>query len=313
MANALIRNGTDWLDTQGRPIVAHDGGITRVGDAYYWYGTSYEGNPTGKFGLLAPFAGFNVYRSSDLVHWEYRGQALSRPPRGWLTVCSSHRAHVLFNEGTGKFVLWFTWHPKHPAAFLMVAVSDTPEGPFELLGPRQTGGPWGNGGDVNVFQDDDGVAYVLYDDGEFNMRIDRLTDDYTASTGESALAVPRMIEAATMARVGGRYLVAGSGVYGWNPTETQYATADSPLGPYTPPRTMSSELTWGGQICDLVRVGASSRLMAMCDQWWIPDRQDLNRSRYLWLPVECDAAGETGRMVYAESWNPMEASFTPGS
>lgn len=308
MTDGLIRNGTDWFDTQGQPIVAHDGGMTRVGQTFYWYGTSYEGNPKGRFGLLAPFAGFNVYRSTDLVNWTNCGQALSRPERGWLTICSSHRAHVLFNEATGKFVMWFSWHPKHPAAFLMVALSDTPEGPFELVGPRETGGPWGNGADMNVFKDDDGKAYVLYDDGQFNVRIDRLTDDYLASTGESALVLPRLAEAPAMARLGDRYLVAASGVHGWRPTETQYALAASPLGPYGEPRVMSREKTWSSQITDLVTTGMPGRLMAMCDQWYIPDPHNLNRSRYMWLPVEFDAGGDTARMVYVESWRPLGPS-----
>jgi hypothetical protein len=39
-----IRNHTTWTDTAGNPISGHDGGITRVGDTFYWYGTSYQGN-----------------------------------------------------------------------------------------------------------------------------------------------------------------------------------------------------------------------------------------------------------------------------
>ena len=42
-----IRNYATWTDTAGNPISCHDGGITRVGDTFYWYGTSYKGNPKG--------------------------------------------------------------------------------------------------------------------------------------------------------------------------------------------------------------------------------------------------------------------------
>ena len=302
----IIRNGTDWVDTDGRAIVAHDGGISQFGDAFYWYGTSYEGNPTGRFGLGAPFGGFNVYRSANLQEWTFLGKALERPERGWLTLCSSHRAHVLHNESTGRYVMWFTYHPKHPAALLMVAVADCPEGPFELLGPRETGGPWGMGADTNVFKDANGTAYVLYDDGRFDVRIDRLSDDYLASTKQSQLVLPRLAEAPAMARLGGRYIIAGSGVHGWRPTETQYVVADSPMGPYSDRRIMSRDKTWRSQITDLVAIERSGRLMAMCDQWFVPEADNLNRSRYLWLPVTFEAETSTADMVYTETWDPLE-------
>ncbi len=33
---AAIKKGTDWTDTDGRPISAYNGSILRVGDTYYW-------------------------------------------------------------------------------------------------------------------------------------------------------------------------------------------------------------------------------------------------------------------------------------
>jgi hypothetical protein len=55
LANASkpIRNYTSWTDTAGNPISCHDGGITRVGETSYWYGTSYKGNPKGLWGRKA--------------------------------------------------------------------------------------------------------------------------------------------------------------------------------------------------------------------------------------------------------------------
>jgi hypothetical protein len=31
-----IRNYTAWVDTEGKPISCHVGGITRVGDTFFW-------------------------------------------------------------------------------------------------------------------------------------------------------------------------------------------------------------------------------------------------------------------------------------
>ncbi|MHC4865552.1 MAG: hypothetical protein ACYTEX_15810 [Planctomycetota bacterium] len=69
---AVIRNNTDWLDTDGKPIMAHDGGISRFANKFYWYGTSYKGNPKGRWGLRGSKLqnGFNVYGSRNLVDWK---------------------------------------------------------------------------------------------------------------------------------------------------------------------------------------------------------------------------------------------------
>jgi beta-galactosidase len=307
-AQSLIRNGTDWKDVDGQPIRAHDGGITRVGGTFYWYGTSYESNPKGLYGSReSPWDGFRVYSSADLVNWKDEGYAFRRPEKGWCSIYTSHRAHVIYNERTKKYVMWFFYILHYPGVILMVATSDTPTGPFELLGPRETGGPFGFGQDMNLFKDDDGTAYLVYDDGNRDLRVDKLTDDYLASTKQSIVAVPRAHEAPAMIKHMGKYIVAGSGVRGWAATDTHYAVASSPMGPYGPKKRMSEEKTWGSQITDFVFVRESGRLFAMCDSWWNPDKEDLDRSRYLWFPVEFDPSTEMARMVPDMEWAP----FTP--
>ena len=48
----LIINGSDWFDTEGRKISAHEGELARFGDYFYWYGSSYKNNPQGKFRMV---------------------------------------------------------------------------------------------------------------------------------------------------------------------------------------------------------------------------------------------------------------------
>jgi hypothetical protein len=74
-AGEQIRNYAAWTDTAGNPISCHDGGITRVGDTFYWYGTSYKGNPKGLDGRKSAHLqqGFNCYSSKNLVDWKYEG------------------------------------------------------------------------------------------------------------------------------------------------------------------------------------------------------------------------------------------------
>jgi len=129
----VIRNNTDWLDTDGNPIMAHDGGISRFGNKFCWYGTSYAGNPGGLYGTQHADKnnGFNLYTSTDLVNWHYEGVVLKVPQSGWGAIGISHRAHVIYNDKTGKYVMWFFhFADTYPDVFATVAVADSPLGPY---------------------------------------------------------------------------------------------------------------------------------------------------------------------------------------
>lgn len=318
-----VVNGTDWFDSDGKYIAAHDGHITRAGETFYWYGTSYAGNPRGVFGTAGGYGvwnGVQVYSSGNLVDWTYRGVALPRPEKGWGAVGSVGRAHVIYNEKTRKYVMWYWYHTTYPTVFVMVATSDAPTGPFKVEGPRQVGSQTGFGSDLNVFKDDDGKAYLAYTDhhvydeskrfdegrSAYAILVDSLSDDYLDSNREGVVAIPSGAEAPAIARYKGKVIVAASGVNGWDATETRYAVADSPPGPYGEPRIMTEQNTWGGQITSFLYIKESDTLLAMCDQWWIPDKTDLNKSRYLWLPVNLDAKTGTARMTYHAEWEPLK-------
>lgn len=312
----LIRNQSDWLDTDGNPIAAHAGGMLRHAGVYYWYGCDMRSNPEGMFnqrpyqpgedpgGWRRYFDGFNVYTSTDLVNWQHRGKALTAPERGLTTLYVSFRPHVLYHRGRGCFLMYFYYYPIYPGALLMVAEADDPLGPFRILGPVEAGSVCGHVGDTNVFLDPDGQAYVLYDDTGFDVRIDRLTDDFRASQRDGILVLERKQESPAMVYYRGRYLVAGSGVDGWSTTETVMAWARHPLGPFSQKRTISQERTWNSQITDMIHIPEADYVLVMCDQWWTPDRTDINRSRYLWLPLTFDPNTGVACLHYREQWDP---------
>ena len=324
--HAVIENHTTWYDTDGNPIRAHDGHLARFGNRFYWYGTSYEGNPTGQYGMARPrlWNGVRVYSSDNLVTWTHEGIALARPEKGWGNLGTSGRPHVLYNEKTKKYVLWYWFHTKDPAAFQMVAVADQPTGPFQSLGPREVGTWSGFASDHNVFQDDDGKAYLVYTDhttaagrtGDYLIRIDSLTDDYLASNKEGVLALPGMHEAPALSKYKGKYIVAASGVEGWGGTVNDYAVADKPLGPWSAPKTLTGKNSWGGQLTSMLYIQESDTLLAMFDLWWVardehhtarpkPSATDLNDSRYLWLPVAFDPATGAATVSFQKSWKPF--------
>ena len=128
--------GQIWPDSKGVHINAHGGGILHHHHKYYWYGEhKIEGDPGNRAQV-----GVHVYSSEDLYNWKDEGIALkvdsehsgSDIAKG----CILERPKVIFNEKTGKFVMWFHLELKgmgYDAARSGVAVSDHPKGPFKFI------------------------------------------------------------------------------------------------------------------------------------------------------------------------------------
>ncbi len=58
--------------------------------------------------------GVRVYRSVDLKNWEYRGVCLPRPENGFGRLGATGRGHVVYNERTTTYVMWYRWNPLNP-------------------------------------------------------------------------------------------------------------------------------------------------------------------------------------------------------
>lgn len=124
--------GAVWPDTEGRHINAHGGGLLYKDGLYYWYG---EQRPENGFTSV----GVSCYSSPDLINWTNRGTVLatsSEPGSDIESGCIIERPKVVFNEKTGKYVMWFHLELKgqgYGPARAGVAVSDSPVGPFVFL------------------------------------------------------------------------------------------------------------------------------------------------------------------------------------
>jgi hypothetical protein len=314
---ALIRNHTRWLDTDGNVIDCHEGCLIREGDTFYWHGRVYRGNTEGIYGTDgAKFrCGFRCYRSTDLVNWTNLGSTLEYPESGWLTEGTWHRPRIIYNARTRKYVLWFFLlgiPDGKPWVKDVVAVADSPQGPFVISGPRTIGGIDASG-DLAVWLDEDGHGYMANSDWERNGFVLRLADDFQGTVGEPALALPadqpQSYEGVCLARYKGKYLYAGSRVVGLNGSDTSYAVADAPLGPYRFKGLMSEQDTWRSQIGSFFHIAESDCLMALCDQWLIgPDgsRVSGEESCQLWLPVDFDPVTETAQLRYVTEWDPFK-------
>lgn len=140
-----FRPGEIWPDTNGVPINAHGGGVLWHEGTYYWYG---EHKIAGEAGNRA-HVGVHVYASRDLLAWTDAGIALAvsdDPASEIVRGCILERPKVLFNRGTGKFVMWFHLEPPgvgYAGARSGVAVADAPTGPFRFLHSlRPNAGVW---------------------------------------------------------------------------------------------------------------------------------------------------------------------------
>ena len=130
-------------DDRGIHINAHGGGLLYHDGTYYWFGEHKGAHSS------AAFVGVTSYSSSDLYHWKYEGVALSveSDPQSDITQgCILERPKVIYNEKTGKFVLYFHLELKgqgYKAARVGVAVSDKVTGPYTFLKSyRPNAGIW---------------------------------------------------------------------------------------------------------------------------------------------------------------------------
>ncbi len=123
--------GQPWFDTEGNSIQAHGGGFLEHDGAYYWVGEDKAHNQ-------ASFNGTNLYRSVDLLNWEFVTQILVPEASGLdcnvrgSATCKVERPKLLFNEDTQKFVLWGHWETadSYSASEVVVATSDTIDGDY---------------------------------------------------------------------------------------------------------------------------------------------------------------------------------------
>src|SRR5438477_1655182 len=170
-ADAAITAGTAWKDTTGHPIQAHGGGMLKVGSTYYWFGE----DKTGESQDNAFFRNVTCYSSTDLAHWTFVANALTRQPSGELGPNRViERPKVIFNATTHQYVMYMHVDtPGHTATRVGVATSPTVCGPYTYRGSVQ---PLGfKSLDITLFVDDDGSAYLLSESRTDGLRMYRLS------------------------------------------------------------------------------------------------------------------------------------------
>ena len=257
-AEVTLSNIIPRRDTDGYIIDAHDGNVFLYDGLYYYYGASYGlcKEPPGPSGCTEWHIGgcgfqldhnASLYTSPDLLTWTFQGNVFQMSSMKTPGIMFGPR--VLPNPRTKKWVMWFNFLPATGTGVSQsqcaVAISDTSTGPFQLVTEEITTLAWENTGDLNLFQDDDGAAYIIYnahiDGGVYHpdhlMSVEKLSDDYLSSLGKefnSGYFGQTFVEGGAMFKRNGIYYAVfgqcccycadGSGVTIYNST--------SPLGPY---------------------------------------------------------------------------------
>jgi hypothetical protein len=279
-ADQIIRPGELWRDHRGQPIQAHGGGMLRLGKTFYWFGEdrSPTNDPQKRF--------VSCYSSDDLVHWQFRNQALKlADPEGWGEGWVLERPKVFHNTRTKKFVLYAHLDDRrYQAARVLVAVSDTVDGDYHFVKSFRPLDRESR--DIGQFVDDDGTAYLVFESrptrGFF---IARLSDDFLSVEQQMSL-VDAPLEGGAIVHYGDLYYAIGSHLTGWRPNPNVYATARSLRGPWSafhdiaPPESN----TYGSQSTMLLKVqGTKATTVIYMGDIWKP--KALFDSRYLWMPV----------------------------
>ncbi|HLH02571.1 MAG TPA: family 43 glycosylhydrolase [Bryobacteraceae bacterium] len=280
-----IRPGEVWLDNRGQPIQAHGGGILKHDGAYYWFG-EYRGKD-----LPASHRAVGCYRSTDLVHWTWEGLALDTDRLedlgpGFVL----ERPKVFYSRKTREFVMYMhADSADYKAARVGVAVSKRINGPYKVL---RTFRPFGQESrDIGQFIDDDGSAYLIFEDRPHGFHIAQLSED-RRELARDVLMIPEHLEGGALVHYKGLYYCVGSHLSGWAPNPNVYARAKRLEGPWSewrdiaPPETK----TYGAQSSMLLRVDGRERsaVIFMGDAW---KPKELWDSRYLWMPVEIGDGG----------------------
>ncbi len=285
-APRTINPGAVWPDDRGKHIQAHGGGVIKVEDTYYWFGEdrSRDNERDRRF--------VSCYSSRDLAQWKFRNQVLklanveSLQP-GWVL----ERPKVFYNARTQKYVMYMHLDGALPGegkgykfARVGLATCDHVEGDYSYVKSFR---PLGHEGrDIGQFIDDDGTAYLIFEDRPFGFRIAKLSGDYLAIEKEICL-VPAHLEGGAIVHYQGLYYAIGSALTGWSANPNKYATAKSLEGPWSEFKDIAhpNANTYGSQSTMLLKVVGSTKttVIFMGDIWKPRTQWD---SRYLWMPLE---------------------------
>ncbi|WP_420606615.1 family 43 glycosylhydrolase [Novosphingopyxis sp.] len=184
----------------------------------------------------------SAWSSDDLVHWRQSGRLLAIDDIGWIADDGAPH-HSLWAPdivaANGKYYFYYAVGPQNPTpSRIGVAVCDSPIGPCTDSGkPLLTGGNGFEAIDPMVYIDPRSGRRLLYAGGSAGATLrvyDLAADMVTLGKRVAIDQPPHFTEGAFMHERGGIYYLSYSdGRYNDASYKVHYATAPSPIGPWT--------------------------------------------------------------------------------
>lgn len=309
-----IKPGNTWNDTNGSSINAHGGCVVYHDGYYYWFGEQRSTNKSD---------GISCYRSKDFYSWTKMSRAVS--PTGSKTdenrdIASGRtleRPKVIYNEKTGKWVMWIHWEngDDYGQAKVAVCTADKVEGPYKLSDVFRPNGC--DSRDQTLFLDTDGKAYHIYSTNmNSNTNCECLSEDFlTPLEGYSVQLKGRRYEAAAIFKAGETYYGLFSGCTGWNPNPGRFMWTYDLMGEtwQAPADFKASDGSTGINFCVdnnkntsyqsqsnfvFAVPGKDKCFVYMGDRW---SSSNIQSSKHIWLPLSVRSGYPTVR--WYDEWN----------
>ncbi|WP_407267846.1 glycoside hydrolase [Radiobacillus sp. PE A8.2] len=306
--------GQTWYDTDGNPIQAHGGGFLEHNGWYYWVGEDKSDNSHNTHGI-------NLYRSKDLLNWEFVSTILSDITNPGENTEGSpglvdtetgnfnmERPKLIYDEDSGKFVLYIHWEngEGYTASQLLIASADTVDGHYTIHHNYHPGGYTSR--DFTVYQDpDSGKGYLVSTQDGSNMRLYPLTEDSTDVDADNSylLFSGAKREAPALIKNNGVYYIVTSGQSGWYPNQAMYSYSTDITNPdsWSALEPVGNNTTFYSQPTNIMEVDAAdgtTQYVYMGDHW---NPSALGTSTYVWLPLSIDSEKHTMEMEYTPGWS----------
>jgi hypothetical protein len=309
---AIVPAG-DWRDTQGNLIAATEGGIIKVNQLYYLWGMDRSKSNYA-------FVGVNLYSSPDLKNWTFVNQILKSSSHVDLSNSAVvERAKLLHNAKTGQFILWMHYegHNAYSVAEVAYATCATIGGNYTFQShfrPLSI-----DSRDMNVYQDDDGKAYLICTTfGNQNVSLFELDASYTSIVKETFRGAANtnnmQCEGHAIIKTGGYYFWAMSLCTGWDFNDNHYFYAKSLAGPWTSGGNIATTNThtYESQVGFAVQIPGtvSTTYLYMGDRWSV---QNFAMSRIVLLPMT--VSGTKLSTAWYDQWtlNAETGAWAPGA
>jgi hypothetical protein len=293
-----ITPGEKWNDTNGTQINAHGGCVVFHEGAYYWFGEDRN---------VFYSNGVSCYKSSDLYNWTKLGLAFTpsgaKDPNGNDAAPGRtfERPKVIYNNATGKWVMWIHWEngDDYGDAKVCVATSDKILGPYTFYKTYRPNGH--DSRDQTLFKDTDGKAYHF---GTTNMNshilVSELTNNYLEVTGKEYLALKGMsYEAPAIFKVGDTYFGLFSGCTGWDPNPGRTAYTFDLMDEWTIGDNfcvdLGKETSYKSQSAYVFKVNGHENAYVYVGDRWVSTNP--GSSNVVWLPLSMRSGYPTVRWM----------------